>query len=134
MTRDELASELRNRALTEGAILPGSVVAKLLGDAADRIEADGKLIAEMREALTAIAELTERKVRKYPEDWREQIADCPECRRYKDHPIQRGICDVHSKPIYAQQEHDEHETRILGYRAKDIARAILARLDAEAQR
>lgn len=81
---------------------------------------------ELLKALREIAEITERKENKFPSDWRDQISACPECQRYKDHPIQNGICDQHRKPIYAQEDHDRHETKILGYRAKDIARAALA--------
>lgn len=83
--------------------------------------------AALVEALREIAEIKERKKSCYPEDWREQIAACPECQQYKDHPIQRGICDLHRKPIYAQEDHDRHETTILGYRAMEIARAALSK-------
>lgn len=82
-------------------------------------------IERLKAALREIADITERKKNCYPPDWREQIAACPECQRYKDHPIQRGICDDHRRPIYAQEEHDAHETKVLGYRAQDIARAAL---------
>ncbi|MGN7867741.1 hypothetical protein [Paracoccus sp. 22332] len=85
--------------------------------------------AEMRAALTEIANITERKKSCFPDDWREQIAACAECQRYKHHPIQQGICDDHRKPIYAQQDHDTHETKILGYRAQSIARAALSQPD-----
>ena len=77
-------------------------------------------------ALREITELEPRPSTLYPADWREQIAACPECQRYKDHPIQRGICDTHRRPIYATERHNEHETSILGYRAKGIARAALS--------
>jgi len=77
-------------------------------------------------ALREITELEPRPSTLYPPDWSEQIAACPECQRYKDHPIQRGICDTHRKPIYATERHNKHEIRILGYRAKDIARAALS--------
>lgn len=83
------------------------------------------LIKELVGALGEIADIKERKKDLYPSDWREQIAACPECQRYKNHPIQQGICDTHRRPIYAQQDYDRHETEILGYRAKDIARAAL---------
>ena len=84
------------------------------------------LVAE--KALREVADIHERKKNLYPPDWREQIAACSECQRYKDHPIQCGICDDHRKPIYAQEDHDRHETTILGYRAKDIARAALSEI------
>ena len=85
------------------------------------------LVAE--KALLEVADIHERKKNLYPPDWREQIAACSECQRYKDHPIQSGICDDHRKPIYAQEDHDRHETTILGYRAKDIARASLSEIE-----
>lgn len=82
-------------------------------------------------ALEEIASLSERPYDKFPADWRDQIAACPECKRYADHPIQRGICDEHRKPLYAREDHDRHETAVLGYRAKSIARDALASLDQE---
>ena len=85
------------------------------------------LIKELVAALDEIANIKERKKDCYPPDWRKQIAACPECHRYKGHPIQQGICDEHRKPIYAQEDHDKHETKILGYRSMDIARAALTR-------
>ena len=86
---------------------------------------DKARIERLEAALREIAGIKEREKNCYPPDWREQIAACPECQRYKDHPIQRGICDDHRKPIYAQEDHNRHETKILGYRAMDIARAAL---------
>ncbi len=101
-------------------------------DALDAIDAlraqaakDKARIERLEAALREIAGIKEREKNCYPPDWREQIAACPECQRYKDHPIQRGICDDHRKPIYAQEDHNRHETKILGYRAMDIARAAL---------
>lgn len=85
------------------------------------------LIKELVGALDEIANIKERKKDCYPPDWRKQIAACPECQRYKGHPIQQGICDEHRKPIYAQEDHDRHETKILGYRSMDIARVALTR-------
>lgn len=85
---------------------------------------------ELLKGLREIAAITERKENKFPSDWRDQIASCPECQRYKGHPIQNGICDQHRKPIYAQDDHDRRETKILGYRAKDIALAALAAWEA----
>lgn len=83
--------------------------------------------ARLRGALEEIKNLEPRTENKYPTDWRQQIAECPECQRYKNHPIQLGICGEHRRPIYAQERHDEHEIRVLGYRAKDIARDTLAK-------
>ena len=82
--------------------------------------------ARLRAALEEIADITERKKSFFPVDWQDQIAACSECRRYKGHPIQNGICDEHRRPIYAQEDYDRHETKVLGYRAQDIARAALA--------
>lgn len=61
----------------------------------------------------------------FPADWQQQIDACPECQRYKDHPIQRGICDMHRKPIYERERHDNHQQRTLIYRAQDIARTAV---------
>jgi hypothetical protein len=84
-------------------------------------------VEELEGALKEIIHLTERPADLFPSDWKEQIAACPDCQRYKDHPIQRGICDTHRRPIYATEAHSAHETRILGYRAKDIARAAITK-------
>lgn len=61
----------------------------------------------------------------FPADWQQQIDNCPDCRRYKGHPIQQGICNVHRQPIWSRERHDNHEQRALIYRAKEIARAAL---------
>jgi len=61
----------------------------------------------------------------FPEDWSEQIAACPECQRYRGHPIQQGICDQHRKPLYQRESHEEFEHKAIGYRAKTIARHAL---------
>lgn len=82
--------------------------------------------AAMVEALEAITMLQPRPFDNFPEDWRDQIDACPECTRYKNHPIQRGICDEHRRPLYDRDAHDEHETRALGYRMRSIAQAALA--------
>src|SRR5690606_34921926 len=84
----------------------------------------------LRKALEEIANLSERPYDKFPSDWRDQIAACPECQRYKDHPIQRGICDDHRKPLYDRDDHYKSEKSVLGYRAKSIAREALAALEA----
>ena len=85
---------------------------------------DRKEIKRLRDALLRITGL-ECTAFVYPADWSEQIAACSECQRYKSHPIQQGICDLHRKPIYARERHDDHEQRTLIYRAQDIARAAL---------
>ena len=61
----------------------------------------------------------------FPADWGEQIKACPECLRYKDHPIQQGICDLHRRPLYARESHDAFEAQAIGPRAQRIARAAL---------
>jgi hypothetical protein len=60
-----------------------------------------------------------------PKDWREQIAACAECERYKRHPIQQGICNLHRRPLWDREKHEAFEEKRLGYRAKEIARAAL---------
>lgn len=122
-------------------VAPHSTNSDLLTLAADRLDpmqelADGwraedtadeqaAEIARLTAALASIANITERKENRFPDDWRTQIAACPECQRYAGHPVQLGICDAHRKPIYAQEAHDAHETKILGYRAISLARAAL---------
>ncbi|MBI1620313.1 hypothetical protein [Aquamicrobium zhengzhouense] len=111
------------------AYMRGAMDAKR--DATSELEAENARLRgerdEARQALEEIRDLKERPYEEFPADWREQIAVCPECKRYADHPIQRGICDEHRRPLYAREDHDKHETKILGYRAKDIARDALAR-------
>lgn len=58
-------------------------------------------------------------------DW-SAIDACEDCQRYKDHPIQRGICGTHRRPIWDREKHDAHEEKALGYRAKGIARDALS--------
>lgn len=65
-----------------------------------------------------------------PKDWSEQIAACPQCQRYKNHPIQQGICNDHRQPIWDRDKHDAFEARAIGHRAKSIARTALAALRA----
>ena len=62
----------------------------------------------------------------FPTDWHDKISACSECQRYKDHPIQQGICDEHRKPIYARARHEDHQQRTLIYRAQDIAKETIA--------
>lgn len=77
------------------------------------------------EALERIRDL-EQAPFEYPADMWEQIAACEDCQRYKDHPIQRGICDTHRRPFWAREKHDDHEERRLGWSAKGIAREALS--------
>lgn len=79
-------------------------------------------------ALQAIAELQPRPFEDFPTDWSEQVERCSECQRYKDHPIQQGICDKHRKPLWAREAHLEHEKKALGIRMRQIAKDALAAL------
>jgi len=80
---------------------------------------------ELREALEEIANLKPRPFEGEPADWQEQIKACEDCQKYTGHPIQQGICDKHRQPIWARDEHERHERRMIGDRAKDIARTAL---------
>lgn len=64
----------------------------------------------------------------FPADWHEQIDACPECARYKAHPIQQGICDKHRRPLWEREKHENNEEKAVGYRAIGIAREALAAL------
>lgn len=79
--------------------------------------------------IKALRQITELECEPYafPADWHEQIAACAECERFKGHPIQRGICDTHRRPLYARDRWDDDQQRALIFRAKDIARAALAK-------
>lgn len=62
----------------------------------------------------------------YPEGWQRQIDNCEECKSYADHPVQHGICNTHRQPIWNRERHDKDEERRMGWRAKSMARALLA--------
>ena len=64
---------------------------------------------------------------KLPADWIQQIDACPECRRFKDHPIQQGVCDQHKKHIYERDRNNKHSQSTLIYEAKDLARQALTK-------
>lgn len=100
----------------------------LLRAAAQALREQGERVKVLEEALGAIANVTERPSDHIiPSDWQEQIRACPECQRYSGHPIQQGICNSHRKPLYAREAYEKNETRMLGYRAKEIARAALTK-------
>lgn len=84
------------------------------------------LYQELVEALGQIAAL-QPVAFDFPTDWSEQISACSECERYRDHPVQRGICDAHRRPLWDREKHDSREEKRLGYRAKEIARSALSR-------
>lgn len=52
-------------------------------------------------------------------------SDCPECKRWENHPIQRGICDARWREIHRRERDDERAERLIQYRLKDIARAAI---------
>jgi hypothetical protein len=88
----------------------------------DALEEENK---RLRQALEEIRDLEPVPFDGFPADWNEQINACEECQRYKDHPIQRGICDRHRQPIWARERHESSEVKRTGYRAKSIARQAL---------
>ncbi|GAA0765841.1 hypothetical protein [Brevundimonas olei] len=88
------------------------------------VEAERKL-AEAVEVLSEIAAIE-------PEPFEggldmEAIRACEECRRYEGHPVQHGICNTHRRPIWDREKHESREEKILGYRAKSIARTFLSK-------
>lgn len=95
----------------------------------DRAETAEKQRDELLTALKAIVAI-EAVPFDFPADWDAQIAGCSECQRYKDHPIQKGICDNHRKPLYARKRHEDDQQATLIYRAKDAARAAIASVEA----
>jgi hypothetical protein len=84
------------------------------------------LIETLTKALEEIRDVQPQEFNAYPADWQEQRDACDDCQRYKDHPLMRGICDTHRKPMYDRESHDAHQIRALGYRAKSMARDALA--------
>jgi len=98
----------------------------MAAESTDRV----KEIAEhLLAALVEIAELKPREFTGFPADWSQQVAACPECKEYRNHPIQQGICNTHRKPIWARESHDKHEQSILGIRAVSIARAAITKAE-----
>lgn len=95
-----------------------------LADVAKALHASLSREKLLREALERIQDL-EPEPYVMPADWGAQIEACSECQRYKNHPIQQGICDTHRRPLWDRQVHDSDETKRLGYRAKSLARAAL---------
>jgi len=83
------------------------------------------LIETLTKALEEIRDVQPQEFNAYPADWQEQRDACDDCQRYKDHPLMRGICDTHRKPMYDRESHDTHQIRSLGYRAKSMARDAL---------
>jgi hypothetical protein len=61
------------------------------------------------EALESIRAFEDAPFDGFPADWHEQIKRCAECQRFKDHPIQGGICDEHRRPLH---ERDRWEARL----------------------
>lgn len=86
--------------------------------------------AVLRGALEAIRDLVPKPYRDHPADWVAQIDACPECQSYRHHPIQRGICNAHRRPLWDRENHDAAEIRAIGYRAKSLAREALDRTHA----
>lgn len=58
-------------------------------------------------------------------DWA-AIGACEDCQNYKDHPLMRGICNTHRRPLHDRESHDSREEKRLGWRAKCIARQALS--------
>lgn len=91
--------------------------------------ANARLIAaapDMYEALEQIANWQPREF-EMSSDWAEQIDQCEDCRNYAGHPIQRGICDKHRRPLWDRDMHDQQQRELRGLYARDIARAALAK-------
>lgn len=87
------------------------------------------VLAHLMEALEkALEEIRDLKPREkpLPADHWDQIRACPECQRYADHPVQRGICNDHRRPMWDREKYEAHEERALGYRARGLARDALA--------
>lgn len=84
--------------------------------------------AQLAKAVTALKAIIDLEPAPFvmPADWAEQIATCSECQRYKDHPIQQGICDMHRRPLDQRERHNDHQQKTLIYRAQEIAHEALS--------
>lgn len=60
-----------------------------------------------------------------PRDWAQQVADCAQCQSYARHPVQRGICNEHRRPLWERDRHDAAARSALGSRAALLAAAAL---------
>lgn len=86
-----------------------------------------EVIAQLVGALERIEKLDPQPIdNPFPPDWKEQIAACPECQRYKGHPIQGGICDTHRQPLWRREKLERYSQEALPGNMRDIARAALA--------
>ena len=104
---------------------------RLIDQQAKKLTAAEERIRQLMEGLGEIVDLKESEY-EMPSDWHAQIESCSECQGWaKNHPIQRGICNTHRRPLWARERHDEAETRALGSRAKDIARTALLNTEAK---
>lgn len=86
---------------------------------------DSDVIGRLVEALEKIAHWAPRPF-EMPANWSEQIEACADCQRYSGHPIQRGICDTHRRPLWDREKHDKHQDVMRGLDAQQIAAAALA--------
>ncbi len=94
------------------------------------LEQDAREEAERKlaEAVATLKEIAE--IEPQPFDGGLDVAairTCDECQRYAGHPVQRGICNTHRRPIWDREKHESREEKSLGYRAKSIARTFLSK-------
>lgn len=87
----------------------------------------GEIVAKLVEALEAIASMQPKPIDDpFPADWSAQIAACPECQSYKNHPIQNGICNLHRKPIWERERREKQAEGQVKYHMRDTALEALA--------
>lgn len=68
----------------------------------------------------------------FPADFESNIKACPECQGWaKNHPIQRGICDEHRKPLNARDRHEQFEAQAIGPRCQLLAQRTLDQFNRE---
>lgn len=121
MTTHDLLRQAAEIARTDGDESAASVLDRQ-ADIAERIDSPCAIL------IDALRKIRDQKPDPFPwppEGWREAREVCAECKRYEGHPIQKGICDEHRRPMHEREAHDQFEIRALGARASLIARDAL---------
>lgn len=119
----DLAGRLREELAAKDEMLRQAL--RWLGEERKKVEQATSQLAAKDAALRQVVDLKPEPF-DFPADWQQQIAACAECARWKDHPIQQGICDEHRRPLYKRDAHEEFERKALYHRAALIARAALS--------
>lgn len=134
MSTPELREKLRRLTRDPGPL--GSAVCALLKAAEaefpvmvipDESRAILDLLAQQEALVAALRAIVDMEPDPFdfPADWSQQVAACEECKRWKNHPIQQGICDTHRQPLRDRDAHYKEEQLRLHDRMRSVAREAL---------